>query len=159
MSDRLKQIWSGFETQTSRHLTGQGIDNIHVPSRREWRADDTKFLSGDFEAPADRAFTALEYKLAAAASKHGRRKTRFNPDTRIQAQFGAEGDPERSAYGPSAESLVPRMPSGDPAQALLASLRETDFCTLRREISYSADASGMVGRKIKRGRKKFLGLL
>lgn len=160
MSDRLKQIWSGFEHQTSRHLTGQGIDNIHVPSRREWRADDSKFLPGDFEAPADRAFAALEYKLATESKKHGRRRS-----TSSKKRHGAHHDADQrfeQAYGPG-EPTNREMAAGDPHQALLASLRETDFRVLRREINYSAQASDVKkGRKKSRhkgpGRKKFLGI-
>lgn len=161
MSDRLKQIWSGFEHQTNRHLTGQGIDNIHVPSRREWRADDSKFLPDDFEAPADRAFAALEYKLATATKKHGRRRAAGNKK-RGGVNYSADERFE-SAYGPG-EPVNAKMAAGDPHQALLASLRETDFRVLRREINYSAhelnkDGKGLLKRNNKTSkRKKFLGI-
>ena len=127
MSDRLKQIWTGFERRTARHLTGNGIDNINVPSRREWRAEDVKFLPDDFEAPADRAFAALRYKLAEANAKHRGRSRR---------NALGDGLREDSAYGPSLRSREPHVGAGDPRQAMLASMRETDFRVLRREINY-----------------------
>lgn len=174
MTDRLKQIWSGFEQQTSRHLTGNGIDNIHVPNRREWRAEDTKFLGENFEAPADRAFAALQYKLAEAEHKYGRKRSAFKPSRqKAQASFrntdmGADMSPDhqqeaagytKSAYGPSVEAQTPNVATGDPRQALLASLKETDFRVLRREINYMAQGADKTAREMKkRNRKKFLGI-
>lgn len=177
MSHRLKQIWSGFEQQTTRTLTGHGVDAIHVPSRREWRADDTRFLTDDFEAPADRAFSALAYKLemqAAQFSKKNKRKTRTDQFGYGQsAQYAPASDPQRSQ-----DLVSPGVPAvggttADPRQALVASLQSTDFRVLRREIAYqpSFNTAGKGKRKGKKRphsdhragqkagqRKKFLGL-
>ncbi|MEL6111878.1 MAG: hypothetical protein AAFR20_03650 [Pseudomonadota bacterium] len=164
MSNRLKQIWSGFEHQTTRTLTGHGVDDIHVPSRREWRANDTRFLADDFEAPADRAFSALEYKLemqTAQLRKKGKRNTgtdQFGYGQR--SRYAAESD--AAPHGKDAQ-----LGAGDPRQALLASLQATDFRVLRREITYNPGFSGTGRGKGKKRlrtpqkpgqRKKFLGL-
>jgi len=158
MSERLKAIWSGFEHRTTRYLTGSGVENIHVPDRREWRADDAKFLPEDFEAPAERAFAALKYRLSEAEAKHGRKpKARRGKGAGTDITFDSG---ERSAYGPSQASQRPVYGAGDPHQALLASLQETDFRTLRKEINYAAslDANGATKPK-KTKRKKLFGLL
>ncbi len=152
MSDHLKKIWSGFEQQTSRKLTGTGIDNIHVPDRREWRSTDNKFLPQDFEAPAERAFAALSWKLSEEekrlAKKAKKRQSKYDDATRF-----AYGNPEgRETRQYTAE--------GDPRQALLASLKETDFRVLRREINYldSGGASATEDMLKRKPKKKFLGL-
>ena len=89
MSDRLKKIWADFEGQTNRNLTGNGVDNIHVPNRKEWRTDDNRFLPDQFEAPAERAFAALTWKLSEAEKRLTRKRSKFKDD---ETRF-AYGDP------------------------------------------------------------------
>ncbi|MHA7872507.1 MAG: hypothetical protein ACX939_09180, partial [Hyphococcus sp.] len=64
MADRLKEIWSGFEETTTRNLTGRGVENIAVPHRHDYQAEDVALLPEAFEAPAHAAFTALREELA-----------------------------------------------------------------------------------------------
>ena len=54
MSSRLKNIWAGFEETTSRHLTGGGVDNIAVPHRVDYTAEDESLLPEGFDAPPKR---------------------------------------------------------------------------------------------------------
>ena len=63
MGDRLKQIWAEFEETTTRRLTGRGVENIAVPRRVDYSADDADFLPDEFAAPAQAAFSALRTKL------------------------------------------------------------------------------------------------
>ncbi|MEZ5893497.1 MAG: hypothetical protein R3C58_10220 [Parvularculaceae bacterium] len=75
MSDRLKQIWSGFSQTTTRHLTGRGVENILVPHRSDYTAADESFLPADFNAPAQAAFAALKENLGKKEKMFaGRRK-------------------------------------------------------------------------------------
>ena len=143
MSERLKQIWAGFADQTTRNLTGNGINNIHVPNRREWRADDAQFLPQDFEQPAERAFAALDYAMANAAKKHAKN----------MRNTSAPQDSTHSAYGD--HNTQARFAAAmDPRRALLASLRETDFRVLRREIDYTQFAATETEDRLKNKPKK-----
>jgi len=74
MDERLKQIWSGFQSTTTRNLTGGGVDNIAVPHRRDFVARDLELLPEDFEAPAQAAFSALREDLDRKSKKFGRGK-------------------------------------------------------------------------------------
>lgn len=76
MTDRLKQIWSGFSGVTERRLTGKGVDNIIVPHRADYDTVDRQFLPDDYESPAERAFTALRADLAVKEKKFNRKKTK-----------------------------------------------------------------------------------
>lgn len=76
MEDRLKQIWSGFEAATSRRLTGRGVDNIIVPSRQRWDAENEEFLSEDFVMPSAVAFETLKARLKAKEKKLAKGKRR-----------------------------------------------------------------------------------
>ncbi len=159
MSDRLKQIWSGFETETTRNLTGSGIDNIHVPHRREWRARDDNFLPENFEAPAERAFAALNWKLEADLKKQQKhRKKSKNVDTFMYANEDdyTETIPAGRRYAPGHPLQSNRQ---TPQQSLMASLQETDFRVLRREINYTAYGAADTEKVLNaRRRKKFLGV-
>jgi len=151
MSDRLKQIWDGFSSETTRNLTGSGIDNINVPNRREWRTEDEKFLPQDFEAPAERAFAALQYKMSEAVYRHGKKQGKKSSRKQDRQNPGAPA--MRSAYG-LGEAHTSTMKDDDPRRALLASLRETDFRVLRREINYSAQGAHETEKMLKNKPKK-----
>lgn len=80
MSERLRQIWSGFEGQTTRNLTGRGVDKIVVPQRSDWRADDEAFLPEAFEGPAKAAFDVLTHNRKAQKKRFfGRKKKDASP--------------------------------------------------------------------------------
>ena len=74
MTERLKQIWSGFEGVTTRNLTGSGVDNIVVPSRVDYQAEDQSFLPETFNAPAHAAFAELHSTLTDNKKRFGRKK-------------------------------------------------------------------------------------
>lgn len=150
MSDRLKKIWSGFEEQTTRNLTGSGIDNIHVPHRREWRNADEQLVPEGFEAPAERAFSALNWKLSEEEKRFAKKNKKKTVDDATRFAYGNPEERETRQY--TAE--------GDPQQALLASLKETDFRVLRREINYlNSGGAAMTEHALKnKPRKKFLGI-
>lgn len=164
MSDRLKQIWSGFENETTRNLTGSGIDNIHVPHRREWRARDDNFLPEGFEAPAERAFAALNWKLNAEHEKHTRKKRKGKSvDAFMYTGDGQEHLPETRRYAPGYPGA--RLGGGeggadDQQQSMAAALKATDFRVLRREINYMAGEASSTERALKNRprKKKFLGI-
>jgi len=78
MTERLKQIWGGFTGVTTRHLTGEGVDNIAVPHRHEWQAEELQFLPENYPSPSYVAFEKLKARLAVkekkamkAARRHG----------------------------------------------------------------------------------------
>ena len=96
MDERLKQIWSGFQSTTTRNLTGGGVDNISVPHRRDFVARDLELLPEDFEAPAQAAFSALREDLERKSKKFGRgKKDRTQADLQgSQASYAPiESDP------------------------------------------------------------------
>lgn len=76
MGNRLKDIWAGFEDVTNRHLTGGGVDNIAVPHRVDYAAEDEALLPESFDTPAAAAFNALREKLAGQEKKFGGRARR-----------------------------------------------------------------------------------
>ena len=162
MSDHLKKIWSGFEQETSRKLTGSGIDNVHVPHRREWRARDENFVPEGFEAPAERAFAALNWKLTVEHEKHARKRKSKSVDEFMYSGEAMDDDhlPETRRYAPGYSGANGASRSTGPQQTLMASLKAPDFRTLRREINYMASAADATEQTIKTRprRKKFLGL-
>ncbi|MEO0878478.1 MAG: hypothetical protein AAFY22_02080 [Pseudomonadota bacterium] len=76
MTERLKQIWSGFEGVTTRRLTNRDIDGIDVPRRLDEAADSEALLSEDFAGPAAAAFEALKSELSAKAKKAQRKSAK-----------------------------------------------------------------------------------
>lgn len=98
MPERLKQIWGGFEGATTRRLVGGGVDNIHVPARRETSATDSHFLPEDFTPPAEAAFAALKAKLSAheqrLAKKRGRNGAAYAPPAPLSPEAEDAGAPE-----------------------------------------------------------------
>ncbi len=136
MTDRLKQIWGGFEETTSRHLTGGGVDNIHVPHRVDYAAVDETFLPENFHAPAETAFAALRDKLAAQERKFGRKK------------------------GGARRAYTARDEAGDIASArlngdeLIRGLKATSMRTERPERDYGAFLASDAGRAVFKKHKK-----
>jgi hypothetical protein len=131
MGERLKQIWGGFERVTMRNLTGRGIDNIDVPSRRDFHAHDEAFLPKDFAAPADAAFAALKHRLSAAEQRALRREER---------KARAEG----RAFAAPPAPLSAEAPEGGAPEAvrdLIRGLKSTEMRTVRRDFDYAAYAA------------------
>lgn len=148
MSGRLKQIWSGFEGATTRHLTGGGVERIETRSRRNYEAT-AEAPSNDYAAPspADAAFAALRQRLSSAeqrqalreekaARKAGVNRTLSAPPAPLSAQASADAAPEA-------------------VQDLVRGLRATSFRTDRAYSDYPALAQTKTARP---DRKKFLGL-
>lgn len=75
MVERLKQIWGGFETTTTRKLTGRGVENIVLPQRAAERAPEIRPTpeKAGVEAPADAAFAALRGQLDAQHKRFSRK--------------------------------------------------------------------------------------
>ena len=125
--ERLKQIWSGFERETTRHLTGRGVENIHVPERREARSE---FAAPERVAePAAVAFEALKTRLAASSKKRGGR-----------------GPSDEEAGEATASAAAPISAARD----LVRGLKSTEARTLRSDRLYGEGA----GRSAKAGRRR-----
>ena len=138
MGDRLKQIWAGFEETTTRHLTGKGVDNIIVPQRADYAAEDQSLLPEGFEGPSTRAFEALHAELAAKQKKFGRKR---GPSKRAET---GQGEEARASY------------SGDD---VIKGMRATAMRTERTEIDYEAYLASDAGKAIrKKTRKKRFGI-
>lgn len=139
MADRLKQIWGGFEGATTRRLVGGGIDNIHVPERRDRDAADSQFLPENFSPPADAAFAALKAQLA----RHERKQTK-------------NGRSPGASYAPPAPLSPEAEDEGAPeaARDLIRGLRATEARVARSFSDYGQTAAGAE----KRGRKKLFGI-
>lgn len=150
MVERLKQIWSGFETKTTRRLTGRGVDNIVVPHRQDWRAEDAAALAEGLQPPAEAAFAALKARLAAAEPRSERRRRRKG--RAAPAEFAAPPPPLSAG---AADEGAPEA-----ARDLIRGLRATEARLRRRESDYVAVMSGEAGRALEslKKRKKFLGL-
>ncbi|MFQ5563419.1 MAG: hypothetical protein ACE5FO_07605 [Parvularculaceae bacterium] len=141
MTERLKQIWAGFEGKTERRLTGRGVDNIAVPHRRDWRAEDAQFLPENFEAPAAKAFEALKHRLAETEAAQSKKR-------RKRADYHVAPEPEATDTGfPALENLI-------------RGLKATESRTERRDIDYVRFMSTNAGRELEslKKRKKFLGI-
>ncbi|NWG71882.1 MAG: hypothetical protein HXY23_09790 [Parvularculaceae bacterium] len=117
---RLKQIWSGFESVTTRRLTNRTVEHIVVPSRADWRDEDAAFLPRNFEGPAETAFAALRRRLAEKA-RHADRKEK--------ASFGGERDTELPDVAYAA-------PESDAARDLIRALKATEMRTRRTDANY-----------------------
>lgn len=148
MTDRLKQIWGGFERVTQRNLTGRGIDNIEVPNRRAFEAADDAFLPKNFSAPADAAFAALKRRLSDAEQKAARREERR---ARAEGRSLAAAPPAPLS-GDAIEAGAP-----DSARDLIRGLHSTEMRTRRRDFDYAAFAAAnpKATPKLKARRKLF----
>ena len=139
MADRLKQIWGGFEGATTRRLVGGGVDNIHVPERRERSASDTQFLPANFSPPAEAAFAALKAQLSRHEKKQAKNASRtgasYAPPAPLSPGAEDEGAPEA-------------------ARDLIRGLRATEARVARSFSDYGQTPAG--GEK--RGRKKLFGI-
>ena len=142
MSNRLKQIWSGFETSTTRHLTGGGVENILVPPRSDYSATDEAFLPENYNAPAAAAFSALRDNL-------GKKAKNLAGKQNDAAKLPSEAEEHVAATAFSA--------AGDD---LIRGLRATAMRVERPEIDYAAFLESKVGKAHykKHKRKKRFGL-
>lgn len=144
MDERLKQIWSGFQSTTSRNLTGGGVDNIAVPHRRDFAAENPEQLPADFEGPAQAAFSALREDLSRKEKKFGWGSKKV----RAQAEF-REATPDQEA-----------VPDPFDGGELLKGLKATAQRTERVERDYMAFMSSDEGKRAfkKHKKKKRFGL-
>jgi len=151
MSDRLKDIWRGFEAKTSRHLTGGGVENIVAHRREREDLSAGAPLPADFVAPAEAAFTALKSRLAAAETRAGRRNRKAR---RGGAVFATEDAADLNG------SEISLAGAPEPAVEMIRGLKATEARTERAEISYSRFMAQNAGRKLDglKKRRKFLGL-
>lgn len=137
MSERLKEIWQGFEATTRRHLTGGGVDNITVPSRLDY-ANEPIEAEDDALAPSYAAFAALQ-ELRGAKSKSKKKRKK-----KTGAGAGEDGLHEPL---PMAE----REFDGD---ELIQGLRATAMRVERPESDYGAFISTREGKAIYNKHKK-----
>ncbi len=146
MTDRLKQIWGGFEGVTERRLTGRGVENIMRPERRDYASENTANLPEGVSAPAQAAFDALKTRLASeeykAAKKKRGRKARDGAATQ---DFAAEPD-------------IATAPES--ARHMLIGLKATEDRVHRAGASYVRHMSSEASRELNslKKRKKFLGI-
>ncbi len=144
MSEKLKQIWSGFEAKTERRLTGRGVENIAAPSRHQASDPLSAQLPADYQAPAEAAFSALRAQLAAAEKGASRSKGR-------RPTAGYNG--ERAARG----SKIEQAPDG--VAEMLYGLAATEKRVERSAIDYRQFLAANADKKLKSlKKKKFLGL-
>ncbi|HNR76117.1 MAG TPA: hypothetical protein PKM48_03245 [Parvularculaceae bacterium] len=149
MTERLKQIWGGFERVTTRNLTGRGVDNIEIPERFDYLAVEEDLLPKNFSAPADAAFAALKHRLSAAEQRQMKREER-----RAKAAGKSFAAPPAPLSAESAEASVP-----DSVKDLIRGLRSTAMRTERREVDYASFAEANPKRTPKlTAKKKFFGL-
>lgn len=133
MSDRLKQIWAGFEAGTDRRLTGKGVEHIVVPRRYEDAEIDAMTAPDGVAAPAQRAFARLAADLE-------RKAQRFK---------GARG---RGRDEPATFASEERF-YGD--ETLARGLRATAMRVERSDLDYATFMSTGAGREaLKRTRPK-----
>ena len=138
MGNRLKNIWAGFEGVTSRQLTGGGVDNIAVPHRVDYAAEDEALLPENFDAPSAAAFTALREKLERQEKKFGRKPRR----NRNQSDSMA---PDMASQSFNGDELI----RGMKATALRTERPERDY------QSYLASDEGKAAFKRHRKKKRF----
>ena len=149
MSERLKQIWSGFEKTTTRRLSGRGVDNILVPSRADWRAEERASLGAEAILPAEAAFAALKHRLTAAEQRAVKREER---------KARAEG----RRYAPAAPDPIEAANAApDGVRDLMMGLKATEARIERRDIDYVkwAAANPKAAPKLTPPRKKIFGIL
>lgn len=149
MNERLKQIWSGFERSTTRRLTGRGVDNILVPARTDWRAEERASLAPEAILPAEAAFSALKHRLTAAEQRAVKREER---------RAKAEGR-SLSASAPDPVEAANAAPDG--VRDLMLGLKATEARIERRDIDYVkwAAANPKAAPKLMTPRKKIFGIL
>ncbi|WP_425410553.1 hypothetical protein [Hyphococcus sp.] len=104
MSERLKQIWSGFSSETTRKLTGRGVDNILVPHRTDYAETDEGFLPENYNAPAESAFSALRESLTKKEKMFGGKKQPAQTDARLPSE--AEDFTAATAFSSSSDDLI-----------------------------------------------------
>lgn len=142
MDERLKKIWSGFQETTTRNLTGGGVDNIDVPHRRDYAAEETQLLPDEFEAPAQAAFAALRTELESKAKRFGRSKKKKPAASYDGAQEGPDAMASRRFEG----------------EELIKGLKATAMRTERPERDYGAfiaSAEGKAAFKKFKRKKRF----
>jgi hypothetical protein len=143
MSDRLKQIWSGFEQTTTRSLTGRGVDSIPVPPRADYSPKDAAFLPENYDAPAAAAFSALRDNLAKKERAFAGKKK--NPDAALPS--AADDLATATAFSVSGDDFI-------------RGLRATSMRVERPEIDYALFLESKEGRAHfkKHKRKKLFGI-
>jgi hypothetical protein len=152
MTERLKEIWSGFEGVTSRHLSGRGVDNIVVPHRQDWQADDAQFLPENYPAPSYAAFEKLKSRLAEKGKKAEKRARRRGETAEMADLAPPPADP---AFNGELK----------PVRDLIRGLMATEARVARSEWDYTDYLSSQPQKKRLFGsargpgaRKKFLGI-
>lgn len=125
MNERLKQIWAGFEKTTTRRLTGRGVDQIVVPGRTDWRAEERASLAPEAILPAEAAFSALKHRLSASEQRSARKEER---------RAKAEG---RSLSSPP-DPVEAANAAPESVKDLMMGLKATQARVERREIDYTA---------------------
>ncbi len=148
MTERLKQIWSGFEKTTTRRLSGRGVENIQVPGRVDWRAEERASLGADAAMPAQAAFAALKHRLTAAEQRAARKEERR-----------AKSEHRKLASAPDPLEAANTAPEA--VRDLMMGLKATEARISRREIDYTAYlATNPKGApKLTAPKKKFFGLI
>ncbi|MFN0023917.1 MAG: hypothetical protein ACKVS5_08455 [Parvularculaceae bacterium] len=146
MTERLKQIWSGFEKATTRRLTGRGIENIAVPRRTDLHGSDA-MPAADIPAPADAAFAALKHRLTASEQRAARKDER---------RAKAEG----RSFTNAPDLLDTSNAAPEAVRDLVMGLRATEARVSRRDADYAAYlSSNPKGAPKLTPRKKLFGIL
>ncbi|WDI32834.1 hypothetical protein PUV54_06440 [Hyphococcus flavus] len=141
MSERLKQIWAGFSSETTRKLTGRGVDNILVPHRTDYAETDEGFLPENYNAPAESAFSALRENLKTKEKMFGGKKKKAG-DTRSSLPSEAEDFTAATAFSSSSDDLI-------------RGLRATAMRVERPDIDYGAFVASPEGKaQFKKHKKK-----
>ncbi len=141
MVERLKQIWAGFEQTTTRNLTGRGVENIIVPERADYAAEDYEFLPEDYVSPAEAAFSALREDIKAKGKKFGR---------------GKKADKQSYAEDLEPTPMTERAFNGD---ELIRGMRSTAMRTMRADLDYERYLDTAEGKAAARkSRKKRFGI-
>ena len=135
MSDRLKQIWAGFSSETTRSLTGRGVENILVPHRSDYAAIDESLLPEDFSTPAAAAFSSLRENLSKKEKK-----------------FAAKKKP--SALPSEAEDFTAATAFSAAGDDLVRGLRATAMRVERPELDYGAYLESSEGKAHYKKHKK-----
>ena len=140
MTERLKQIWTGFEETTTRRLTGKGVDDILVPRRVDYADIDHELLPEGFEDPSKRAFEALHQELASAKKKFSLKGKQRKPAAKVE----------------TSQSMAPQAADGE---ELLKGMRATAMRTERTDMDYESFLSSDAGKAVrKKTRKKRFGI-
>lgn len=139
MSERLKQIWAGFSSETTRRLTGRGVDNILVPHRTDYAESDERFLPENYNAPAESAFSALRESLS-----------------KKEKIFGGKKPEKTSAKLPSeAEDFTAATAFSSAGDDLIRGLRATAMRVERPDYDYGAFFDSAEGKaQFKKHKKK-----